>query len=207
MSRDICYECYRPQTSCMCKHITPFDTKTQFIILMHPKEYRKTKNGTGHFTNKNLKNSKIFIGIDFSNHHEINKIINNKNNECFLLYPDKSSINLSKSKVETNKNIVIFILDSTWPCSRKMLRLSTNLQSLQKLSFDNNISSNFLIKKQPMQNYLSTIESTLQILKLLKEHNQENICEKNLEQFIKPFFKMVEYQLECAKEFKTVRYK
>ena len=33
---------------------------------MHPKEFKKTKNGTGHFTNLSLKNCEIHIGVDFS---------------------------------------------------------------------------------------------------------------------------------------------
>ncbi len=60
----------------MCKHIRQINTKTKFIILMHPKEFKKTKNGTGHFTNMSLSNSEIFIGINFSNHEKINSLIN-----------------------------------------------------------------------------------------------------------------------------------
>ncbi|XPV80675.1 MAG: tRNA-uridine aminocarboxypropyltransferase [Halarcobacter sp.] len=191
----------------MCQYISPINTNTKFIILMHPKEYRKTKNGTGHFTNKSLTNSKLFIGINFSENSTINSIINNKNNECFLLYPGKDSINLSTTPLKSKKNLVVFIIDSTWPCSKKILRLSKNLQELKKISFDNTISSNFFIKTQPSEYCLSTIESTLEILKLLEKNKIENINENILKEFIKPFTKMVEYQIECAKELNTIRYK
>ena len=67
--REICYKCYRPKTSCICEHvINPIKTNTKFVILMHPKEYRKTKNGTGHMTNNSLENCELHVGIDFSNH-------------------------------------------------------------------------------------------------------------------------------------------
>ncbi|MEA3289204.1 MAG: DTW domain-containing protein, partial [Campylobacterota bacterium] len=56
-NRDFCYSCYRPKSSCMCEYTKPIATNTKFIILMHPKEFRKTKNGTGHFTHLNLSNS------------------------------------------------------------------------------------------------------------------------------------------------------
>lgn len=165
---------------------------------MHPKEYRKTKNGTGHFTNKSLTNSEIFIGINFSNHEKINNLINNPKNECYLLYPGNDSIKLNEEKITTSKNIVLFILDSTWPCSKKMLRQSKNLQNLRKVSFDSKKVSNFKIKTQPDSYCLSTIESTQYILELLNYYKIENIKNSELVEFTKPFEKMVQYQIDCA---------
>lgn len=209
-SRDVCYKCYRPQSSCMCKYINPIDTQTQFIILMHPKEYKKTKNGTGHFTHNSLKNSKLFIGIDFTNHKEINQIITNKNNKCYILYPGEKSIKLNHQSIkEPNKTNVIFIIDSTWPCSKKMLRLSKNLEHLPRVSFEHTKHSAFKIKTQPSSYCLSTIESTLCILELLNDQGVESLNSKNLDGFLAPFLKMVEYQVKCSLDSKgeSIRYK
>jgi DTW domain-containing protein YfiP len=191
----------------MCEYITKIDTKTKFVLLMHPKEYRKTKNGTGHFTNKSLTNSEIHIGIDFSDNRRINQIIENKTNSCYILYPDKNSIKLNEEPISTDKNIVLFIIDSTWACSKKMLRVSRNLKNLKRVSFKSNKESNFRIKEQPNSYCLSTIESTQYILELLNYHKVENIEEKKLALFTKPFDKMVEYQLSCIKESEGSRHK
>lgn len=207
IQRDTCYSCYRPKTSCMCNYINKIETKTQFIILMHPKEYRKTKNGTGHFTNLSLPNSKIFIGIDFTNHDEINEIIANKQNSCYLLYPGIDSIKLNTQTIQNeNKKNVIFILDSTWPCSRKMLRVSKNLQNLKKVSFEHQKSSAFKIKTQPKDYCLSTMESTLCVIELLNKHEIETLSQSQFEKFLSPFEKMVEYQIDCSKE-SQIRFK
>jgi len=74
-NRSVCYNCYRPQTSCMCSYITPIETNTRFVILMHPKEFKKTKNGTGHFTNLSLKNCESYVGIDYTTHTALKTII------------------------------------------------------------------------------------------------------------------------------------
>ena len=182
----------------MCDYINTIDTNTKFIILMHPKEYRKTKNGTGHFTHKSLRNSKLFIGIDFSNNKEINSIINSSKNECYLLYPHEKAINLNKQDLKTNKNLVLFIIDSTWPCSKKILKTSRNIYSLNKISFDSQKISDFKIKTQPQKYCLSTIETTQYILELLNYQKIENIENISINNFIKPFEKMVEYQISCA---------
>jgi len=190
----------------MCEYIHTVKTNTKFVILMHPKEFRKTKNGTGHFTNLSLKNSEIFIGIDFSNDEKINKMINDENNSCYLLYPSDDSIKLNTQTISTTKQNIVFILDSTWPCSRKMLRLSKNLQKLTKISFVHSKSSAFKIKTQPNDYCLSTIESTLCVLELLNKHGIENIKSSDFDTFLMPFEKMVEYQVECSKE-KQIRFR
>ena len=88
----------------------------------------------------------------------------------------------------------IFLLDGTWPCARKMLKLSKNLQKLKRVSFDNKITSKFIIKQQPESLCLSTIESVNTVLNLLKEGDLEQCDTKD---FLIPFEKMIEYQLEC----------
>jgi len=197
--REKCYECMRPSSSCMCKHTKPIETKTRFIILMHPKEFRKEKNGTGHLTKLQLKNSEIIVGVDFSKNRRVNEILNNDKISSFLLYPGKENFNLSTREDSEvvpfmGDNPHLFILDGTWPCARKMLKLSTNLQSLKRVSFDNNIKSKFIIKQQPDSLCLSTIESVYTVINLLNRSGLEQ-CETK--DFLLPFEKMIEYQVKC----------
>ena len=206
--REICYTCYRPKTSCVCEHIiNPIKTNTKFVILMHPKEYRKTKNGTGHITNNSLQNCEVYVGIDFTNHNRVNELLNDTTYQAFILYPDVNSIKLNTQKLPNEKKVLIFIIDSTWPCSKKILRLSTNLHNLRKVSFEHDKSSQFKIKTQPNQYCLSTIESTLCLLEQLNLQNIESIPSKSLEKFLIPFEKMVDYQVKCAFDENDVRYK
>lgn len=174
---------------------------------MHPKEFRKTKNGTGHMTNNSLENCELHVGIDFSNHKRVNELLNDENYEAYVLYPDTNSIKLNTQKLPSEKKALIFIIDSTWPCSKKMLRLSKNLQNLKKVSFEHNKSSQFKIKTQPNQYCLSTIESTLCVLEQLNNQNIEDISKSSLEQFLKPFEEMVEYQVKCAIDENNIRFK
>lgn len=186
----------------MCKYIETIDTKTQFIILMHPKEFKKTKNGTGHFTNLSLSNCEYYVGIDFNEHRKINSIIDDSQNNCYVLYPDDDSINLNTQNINIeNKTNVVFIIDSTWPCSKKILTVSKNIKKLPKISFSHTKHSQFKIKRQPNSYCLSTIESTLCILELLED--------KKFDNFLNPFYKMVEYQLKCSVDVEgsNVRYK
>jgi len=188
----------RASVTCVCKYLSPLKTKTRFVILMHPKEYKKEKNGTGHITKLQLENSEIIVGVDFTNNKQVNEILNDENSSSFLLYPGKHSFNLSvRESSEVNsfmgEHPNIFILDGTWPCARKMLKLSKNLQELERVSFDNEIKSKFTIKQQPEPLCLSTIESVYTVVNLLNEASLEH-CETK--DFLIPFEKMIESQIE-----------
>ena len=188
----------RPSSTCICNHISPLHTKTRFIILMHPKEYRSERNGTGHMTKLQLENSEIIVGVDFTNNERVNEILNKEDSYSYLLYPGKDNFNLSTRKSSEVIAFMgnaphIFILDGTWPCARKMLKLSANLQKLKRVSFDNTIESKFIIKQQPDSLCLSTIESVYTVLNLLKEGKVEQ-CDTT--DFLIPFEKMIEHQLQ-----------
>lgn len=199
IERDVCYVCYRPQSVCMCKHIIPIKTKTRFVILMHPKEFKKTKNGTGHFTNLSLENCELHVGLDFSTHSKINAILADPNNACYVIYPSESSIDLNHTSIaRPAKNTVLFLIDATWPCSKSMLVKSTNLEALPKVSFTHTKSSLFTFKQQPKEYCLSTIESTLCVLTLLSVQDDEQISQHSLQHFLNPFKEMVSYQLKCC---------
>ena len=197
--RELCLECYRPETACFCGVITPFHTNTSFRILLHPLEAKRNQVGTGRMANKALSNCEIITGEGFENCPQVNRILDNPVNECFLLYPSVNSVNLSEEKLEvsTEKNQFIFILDSTWACSKKMIRLSPNIASLPRISFEPNYLSRFDIKRQPKKYCLSTIESIYRVLQELENQNLENVGEKK-ETLRSSLATMVDYHQKCA---------
>ncbi len=191
--REKCYKCYRPKSSCMCGHCEDIQTQTKFVILMHPKEFKKVKNNTGHFTHQSLKNSELFIGIDFSEHKRINEII--ASYDSYILFPSPNAVNLTNEYPKrSDKPLAIFLIDSTWACTKKMFCESKNLNCLKHMSFTTIKTSQYEIKEQPNENYLSTIESTLVVLELLNKWEIEQIQEKQLEGFLNPFKEMIAYQ-------------
>ena len=160
-------------------------------------------------TKLQLENSEIIVGVDFTNNTRVNEILIKEKSCSFLLYPGKDNFNLSIRKSSEiisfmGNNPHIFILDGTWPCVRKMLKLSKNLQKLKRVSFDNKIKSKFIIKQQPESLCLSTIESAYTVLNLLNEGFVEQ-CETK--DFLIPFEKMIEYQVECIQNPNNKNYR
>lgn len=191
-------------TSCMCSHVTKIKTNTKFIILIHPMELKKVKNNTGRLTYLSLPNSEFIMGVDFSNDRRVNELICTHN--CYILYPGEGSLLLNKESLPKKKKPnLIFIIDATWPCSKKMLKLSSNLQILPKVSFHTQKQSIYQIKKQPKDYCLSTIESTKVVLEQLNGKT-EFINQEDLDKFLNPFTEMINYQIKCINDPNLSRY-
>jgi len=65
MSRETCYRCFWPKHLCWCDTIQPMSTRTRFVFLMHPKEFKQEKAATGRLTHLCLANSEIQMGSAF----------------------------------------------------------------------------------------------------------------------------------------------
>ena len=199
---EFCFKCHRIQTHCLCGLIKPFDTSVHFVLLMHPMEAKKEKMGTGRISLACLKNSELIIGIDFTEDPVVNQIINDPANYCMVLYPGEKAINVSKDDVTSLKNLdkkrlVVFLIDGTWPCAKKMMKLSKNIHSLPRVSFTATHQSLFAIKEQPAEYCLSTLESIHFFLSELERRGLESL-EQRHDNMLDVFKSMVDFQIKCA---------
>ncbi|MBC8065032.1 MAG: DTW domain-containing protein, partial [Chlorobia bacterium] len=175
MSRVMCYKCFWPQPLCWCGSITPMRTRTKFVILMHPHEFKRIKANTGRLTHLCLADSELHISESFDRHEAVQALIDYPQNYPVLLYPGRDAMDLStvqkhdpqlsalNAQLESRR-LVVFLLDATWRLVRPMLRLSPNLQRLPKIMFSNAAPSRYLIKRQPEPGCLSTLEATHELL-------------------------------------------
>jgi DTW domain-containing protein YfiP len=170
---------------------------------MHPKEARKVKLGTGRLTHLSLKNSEILVGVDFTEGRRINHLIKDKSFYPVILYPGEDSTVISEfhfpEGVPDNKRILIVVIDASWTLAKKMLKLSANLQALPKIHIRPRELSRYVIKKQPHQYCLSTIESVYYLLEGLDELGIEK-CDGHHRFLLEPLEKMCRIQQDCTND-------
>jgi DTW domain-containing protein YfiP len=170
--RKMCYRCFWPEPLCWCGSITPMGTRTKFVILMHPHEFKRIKANTGRLTHLCLADSEIHIGESFEKHEAVQALIDDPKNYPVLLYPGHGARDLSKGELHAEdfaeRRLVVFLLDATWRLVRPMLRLSPNLQRLPKIMFSNAAPSRYVIKRQPEPGCLSTLEATHELLAVFR---------------------------------------
>lgn len=201
---DFCFNCVRIKKNCLCQLIKPFHTDFHFVLLLHPMEAKKEKMGTGKISKISLLNSHMITGVDFSEDLEVNALINDPKNYCMVLYPGKAAINVSEgdvtpliAKKEEGLRLVVFLIDGTWPCAKKMMRQSRNLQILPRVSFTANHTSIFEIKEQPADFCLSTLES---IHFFIQECNRKGLefTSGKEDHMIDVFKAMIDFQIKCS---------
>ena len=198
MFRETCVRCRRPSDSCLCPQAAPMDTRTRIVLLMHPMEWRRTKCATGRLTCLNLSNSEIIPGLEFDGNPRVRALIDNPANYCVLLYPGENAINLSEGTFPTdllgNRVLVVFLVDATWACSRKVLALSPGLLTLPRVMFTPSSPSRYYIKRQPHAWCLSTLEATHQLLLSLEAVGLDSYQDKTRLPAV--FEAMQEYQVK-----------
>ena len=169
---------------------------------MHPKEFKQEKAGTGRLTALSLAGSSMEMGIGFDNHPAVNRLIDDPANFPVLLYPAGDAMNVSEGGLSaerlSGRRLVVFLLDATWACAKKMLTQSTRLQALPKLMFTPVEKSRFIIKRQPHEWCLSTLEATHQLLGALQGSGLDTYPDPAALPAL--FQKMQDFQIACASD-------
>jgi DTW domain-containing protein len=198
--REVCYQCFWPKRECWCPHIKKIPNQTKFIFLMHPKEFKYEKAGTGRLTHLSLTDSEILMGVGFDDHYRMKELLTDPQYYPMVLYPGERAVNLSKEPLiwPSEKKLLLFLLDGTWSCAKKMMKLSTCLHDLPRLSFEVKTRSKFLIKQQPQEYCLSTLEAVHEVMNGLSDQGVENYPEPDY--LLDLFLKMQEFQMKCASD-------
>jgi len=210
--RVMCYRCFWPQSLCWCSSLRPMATRTRFVFLMSPKEFKEEKAGTGRLTHLCLPNSELHMGQGFEQDEAVQALLADPANHCVLLYPGATALNLTAAGSEagtdagaglaalrtqlTTRRLVVFLLDATWGGARKLLRLSPGLQRLPRIMFTPTSPSRYIIKQQPQEGCLSTLEAVHELLLVLARTGLDDYPDS--EQLLALFQRMQDFQMKCA---------
>lgn len=201
----MCYRCFWPKALCWCPTLRAMATRTRFVFLMHPKEFKQEKAATGRLTRLCLENAELHMGIEFDRHEAVRELLGNPDHRCVLLYPGRSALNLSTAnageldtfRAETGgRKLVVFVLDATWAGARKMLKLSPSLQQLPRVMFTPSAPSRYVIKQQPQEGCLSTLEASHELLLALARCGLDDYPDQT--QLLDVFARMQDFQMKCA---------
>ena len=197
-----CYKCYKPVTNCLCKYTKELDTGIKFVLLMHPKEAKRQRTGTGNLAHISLKDSEIIVGLDFSKNERLQALLNDPQYFPVMMYPGEEAWTAKKegfSQAINGRTLLVLILDATWFCSKKMIDHNPFLLELPRVSFFGNYQSIFTFKHEPKPEYISTIESCYYFIKEMQAYNMANKNE-DPEPLMDVFKEMIKFQLQAENE-------
>lgn len=147
-------------------------TAVKLVVLMHPHEVRRVKNGTGRITALSFRDAEIIEGVRFDGHPRLEALLRDPAYLPMLLYPGPGSRDLSRGGLRpedlAGRRLLVLLLDATWPLAKKMLRESPVLQTLPRLMFTPAQKSRWVIKRQPGELCLSTLEAVHELMLALE---------------------------------------
>ena len=197
-----CYRCFKPESACLCKYTKEVDTGVKFGLLMHTKEAKRQRTGTGNIAHISLKDSEIIVGLEFTHNKRLQELLNDPKYFPVMMYPGQEAWTAKREGFKQavgNRTLLVLILDATWFCAKKIIDHNPFLLELPRVSFYGDYRSIFTFKHEPKPEYISTIESCYYFIKELQENNMVDSA-IDPEPMMNAFKQMIKFQLQAENE-------
>jgi DTW domain-containing protein len=194
--RAVCGRCRRPESVCYCRHVTTLETKTRVVLLQHPRE-RDVAIGTAHMASLCLAGAELHVGVSFGGLPALARALSDPARPAILLYPGEGAIDVVANPPEGPVTLVV--VDGTWWQARKVVRQNPELAALPRYTFRPPRPSEYRIRREPQDDYVSTIEALVHVLGVLEGDRER------FEALLTPFRAMIDTQLACQQRFHGAR--
>ena len=193
LPRALCPRCRRPEVVCYCAHVRPLTTRTRVVILQHPRE-RDVPINTARIAALCLPDAALEVGLDWSGL----PALADPTRPAILLYPGEGAIDVEKSPPAGPVTLVV--VDGTWAQAQSVVRKNPRLAALPRYAVRPAAPSDYRIRREPHESYVSTIEALAQVLGALEGDPARFAT------MLDPFRAMVEAQLEYARSRSASRH-
>ena len=146
--------------------------------------------GTAHMARLCLPNAELHVGVCVAEMPALMRALADDSRPIALLYPDESARDIIADPPAGPVTLVL--VDGTWAHARKLVRDNPELSSLPRYAFRPPAPSEYRIRKEPSEEYVSTIESLALVLGALEGDPDK------FKALLVPFRAMVDTQIACS---------
>jgi DTW domain-containing protein YfiP len=194
--RPTCERCLRPLAACFCPHLQVRPTRTRVLLLQHPRE-RRMAIGTARMAHLSLPNSSLRVATDFSADPEVVEALAGRS--TYVLFPGAQALDIATVPREPPATLIV--VDGTWWQARKLLKLNPALAAAPRVAFTPRRPSRYLIRRQPAEFCVSTIEALAEVLEVLEATGPDSFAT-----LLDPFHAMVAKQRWFQTQVKSHRH-
>ena len=194
--RPLCRGCRRPLGACFCDRVTILPTRTRILILQHPREHRVAI-GTARMAHRALPNSKLRVGVHFAHDPGVLAALAGSP-ATYVLFPGPGTVPVEQ--LPRDRAVTLVVLDGTWSQARKLLKRNPSIAALPRVAFRPLKPSAYVIRREPADFCVSTIEALAEVLTVLEPEGGR------FERLLDPFHAMVERQLWFQAEVHSSRH-
>ncbi|MBL8946977.1 MAG: DTW domain-containing protein [Myxococcales bacterium] len=195
--RSVCLRCRRPTSVCYCRHLASIPTRTRVVFLQHPRE-RTMAIGTARMASLCLPNSELHVGARWdAASGSLGRALSDPDRPAALLYPGEGAIDIISAPPSTP--ITLVVVDGTWSQAKKIVRHSPILAGLPRYAFVPPAPSEYRIRREPRDDYVSTIEALVHVLGALEGDAAR------FAPLLTPFRAMIDTQIEHIEQRRSPR--
>jgi DTW domain-containing protein YfiP len=195
-ARPSCRGCGRALVTCFCDRITVLPTRTRILLLQHPREQRVAI-GTARMARLALPNSQLRVGLDFAEDREVRAALA-QSAATYVLFPGPGASPIEQ--LPRDLSITLIVLDGTWWQAHKLLKLNPAIAALPRVAFRPRQPSAYVIRREPADFCVSTIEALATALEVLEPDGDR------FERLLDPFHAMVARQRWFQSEVRSSRH-
>jgi DTW domain-containing protein YfiP len=169
--------------------VTQVETRTRIVVLQHPRE-RDMPIGTARMATLCLPNAELHGGVRWDA-GALDRVLEDDSRTPILLYPGPGAIDVMRAP--PRGPVTLVVVDGTWSQAKKLVRENPRLQQLPRYAFVPPSPSEYRIRREPEDTYVSTIEALVHVLGAL-----EGDASRFLPLLV-PFRAMIEAQITCER--------
>jgi len=177
--------------------MTLLPTRTRVLLFQHPREHRVAI-GTARMAHRALPNSRLRVGLDFAEDPGVLAAVADRPS-TYVLFPGPGA--LSIEHLPRDRPITLIVIDGTWSQARKLLRLNPLIASLPRVAFRPTKPSAYVIRREPADTCVSTIEALAEVLAAVEPDGAR------FARLLDPFHAMVERQRWFEAEVRFSRHR
>ncbi|XP_006873255.1 PREDICTED: DTW domain-containing protein 2-like [Chrysochloris asiatica] len=173
--RPECSRCSRPQKVCLCPFLPvhPLHISTHLYIIQHPAEESKVLRTVPLLAAcLPQEKCKVKIGRRFSEERDPELSAVCRKPCTLILYPGAEAANLEEVILDSPiYPSTIIIIDGTWSQAKDIFYKNSLFRLPKQVQLNTSISSQYVIRMQPTNSCLSTLECAAVALSILEKNN------------------------------------
>jgi DTW domain-containing protein YfiP len=194
--RVVCPRCRRPERVCFCRHLVSIPSRTRVVFLQHPRE-RNMAIGTARMASLCLPGSELHVGVGFDGTKVMQRATSDPERPAAVLWPGAGAIDVMTSPPPGP--ITLVVIDGTWSQAKKIVNGNPQLAALPRYAFVPPAPSEYRIRREPREDYVSTIEALVHVLGALEGDPQR------FTPMLVPFRAMIDAQIEHIERLRRPR--
>ena len=184
----MCARCRRPTSVCYCAALPRLETRTRVVILQHPRE-RDMPIGTARMASLCLPAAELHVGVRWGDSARLARALGDPARPAILLYPGPGARDILRDP--PRGPVTLVVVDGTWSQAKTVVRDNPVLQALPRYAFATPEPSQYRIRREPNDEFVSTIEALMHVLGALEG------SPARFRSLLDPLRAMVDAQLAC----------